>query len=241
MYCDNCISTTHHQSPFHRITKWDGQCFVRAALWQTGLVLQLGHGGMACPLQPSYEASLGGSSLGNTPGSTPMDNGEGMAELDADEACDSEKDEDWIDEDERTLQEDDLKPPQESKGLRGDSWMLVVHTNGIHYLRIRYCKCPGHADHHEQLLASRLYAASIRRPGTVFTFHVLDDFYLENLECKTPARNYFSKLRRLTSNLVPHLVAVSVQGHATTLQPLTLTFTDPGPIPGVHASLKAME
>ncbi|KAG1718273.1 uncharacterized protein EDB91DRAFT_1090173 [Suillus paluster] len=39
-----------------------------------------------------------------------------------------------------------------------------------------------------------------------FTFVVLDDFLLDNLECGTSAMNYYSKLRRVTSSVFPHLV-----------------------------------
>lgn len=50
----------------------------------------------------------------------------------------------------------------------------------------------------------------MQRTKTVFTFGVLDDFVRDNLECGTSALNYYSKLRRVTSNAFPHLVPVSV-------------------------------
>jgi hypothetical protein len=42
----------------------------------------------------------------------------------------------------------------------------------------------------------------------VFTFRVLNDFLIDNLECSTSAMNYYSKLRRMTSSMFPHLVPV---------------------------------
>jgi hypothetical protein len=52
------------------------------------------------------------------------------------------------------------------------------------------------------------FPASFNRPKTVFTFTVLDDFLLDNLECGTSAMNYYSKLQRMTSSMFPHLVPV---------------------------------
>ena len=37
---------------------------------------------------------------------------------------------------------------------------------------------------------------------------MLDNFLRDNVECGTAAMNYFSKLRRITSNVFPHLVPV---------------------------------
>jgi hypothetical protein len=54
-----------------------------------------------------------------------------------------------------------------------------------------------------------MFPASFNRPKTAFTFAVLDDFLLDNLECGTSAMNYYSKLRRMTSSVFPHLVPVS--------------------------------
>ncbi|KAG2078756.1 hypothetical protein BDR04DRAFT_1124429 [Suillus decipiens] len=41
---------------------------------------------------------------------------------------------------------------------------------------------------------------------TAFTFRVLDDFLLDNLECGTSAMNYYSKLQQMTLSMFPHLV-----------------------------------
>ncbi|KAG2154298.1 uncharacterized protein EDB93DRAFT_1102429 [Suillus bovinus] len=48
------------------------------------------------------------------------------------------------------------------------------------------------------------------RPKTVFTFRVLNNFLLDNLECGTSAMNYSSKLQRMTSSMFPHLVPVMI-------------------------------
>jgi hypothetical protein len=51
-----------------------------------------------------------------------------------------------------------------------------------------------------------LFPASFAQPKTAFTFEVLDDFLLNNLECGTLVMNYYNKLRRMTTSVFPHLV-----------------------------------
>ena len=43
---------------------------------------------------------------------------------------------------------------------------------------------------------------------TAFTFQALEDFHLDNLECKTTAGQSFSHLRRLTNDEFPNSVLV---------------------------------
>src|SRR5258708_29918577 len=64
-----------------------------------------------------------------------------------------------------------------------------------------------------QLFQAGLFPASFTRPKTAFTFRVLDDFLLDNLECGTSAMNYYSKLRQMTSSMFPHLVPVMRYHH----------------------------
>jgi len=90
-----------------------------------------------------------------------------------------------------------------------DVVMTIVHTNGVYKRRIQWCKCPNAAIHYVQLLRMRLYPATVQRPQTSFTFDVLDHFYIDSMECKTSANNFYSKLRRLTSNAFPHTVPVA--------------------------------
>ena len=88
---------------------------------------------------------------------------------------------------------------------------LVTYTTpGIHELPFSFCVCPNAPREDIQLLDLGYYPASKSRPKTVFTTHVLDDFLLTNKECKTPARNYYNKLRRVTNTAFPHMVPVSL-------------------------------
>ncbi|KAI6142482.1 hypothetical protein BKA82DRAFT_4018174 [Pisolithus tinctorius] len=50
-----------------------------------------------------------------------------------------------------------------------------------------------------QLLRAKLFPSMFKKPGTAFTFMVLDDFLRDNLECGTSSMNYYSKLHQTTS------------------------------------------
>ncbi|KAG1895644.1 uncharacterized protein F5891DRAFT_984083 [Suillus fuscotomentosus] len=82
----------------------------------------------------------------------------------------------------------------------------IVNKSGVHSVSIWYCHCPGALNPDMQLFQAGLFPASFTRPKTAFTFSVLDDFLLDNLECGTSAMNYYSKIRRLTSSIFPLMV-----------------------------------
>jgi hypothetical protein len=91
----------------------------------------------------------------------------------------------------------------------GGKLVCIVHSTGVYHRTIHYCKCPDAPDHDLQLLALHLFPSSFKNPETLFTFDVLDHFYIDAMECKTSAGSFFSKLRRLTSNSFPEQVPVS--------------------------------
>ncbi|KAG1871419.1 hypothetical protein F4604DRAFT_1881132 [Suillus subluteus] len=84
--------------------------------------------------------------------------------------------------------------------------MVIIDKSGVHRLEIRCCDCPNALSPDIQMFRHGFFPASFNRPKTAFTFRVLDDFLLDNLECGTSAMNYYSKLRRMTSSMFPHLV-----------------------------------
>ncbi|KAG1795293.1 uncharacterized protein HD556DRAFT_1364311 [Suillus plorans] len=71
--------------------------------------------------------------------------------------------------------------------------MVIVDKSGVHRLEIRCCECPNAMSPDIQMFRHRFFPASFNRPKTV-------------LECGTSAMNYYSKLRRMTSSMFPHLV-----------------------------------
>jgi hypothetical protein len=85
----------------------------------------------------------------------------------------------------------------------------VVHSNGIHATRIRYCRCPNATDKVTQLMRARLFPATPQDPKTAFTFTVLKDFHMHNLQLKCGAFDFMLSLRRLTDNVFTAKVPVS--------------------------------
>ena len=111
--------------------------------------------------------------------------------------------------------EDDGEREDESNGVPLAAWekqdkhcLVIVDTSGVHQLCIGWCQCTTAAEPHIQLLRSRLFPATIKRPSTAFTFSLLDYFHIDSVECKTSASSFFSKLCRLTNNSNPHSVPV---------------------------------
>lgn len=125
------------------------------------------------------------------------------ADVDADVDADISEDEEeaWEDADLADM-------PAHLKRPANRNYITIVDTSGIHFCNLSYCTCAGAPEKHVQLFRAQLFAPSTIRPQTAFTFRVLDDFLRDNVECGTSALNYFTKLRRITSNAFPHMVPV---------------------------------
>lgn len=174
---------------------------------QVGVIIHLGHGGGICP--------------------GPLTVGEMQEDLDDDEDT-VDKDEEWEDEDEFVLQDvpetthphlahrlppPDISMEDNTEENIADTEMIIVDRSGVHTLGVRWCRCHAAPPKDMQLLDASLFPASFTRIKTCFTFHVLDDFALENLECKTSCMSFYSKLRRLTSPAFPFTVLVILFSH----------------------------
>ncbi|EDR10391.1 uncharacterized protein LACBIDRAFT_325386 [Laccaria bicolor S238N-H82] len=55
VYCRACCRQTHRRLHTHRVQYWNGRYFRTAGLWETGLVLNLGHNGSPCPNFAEFE------------------------------------------------------------------------------------------------------------------------------------------------------------------------------------------
>ncbi|KAG2070487.1 hypothetical protein BDR04DRAFT_1128462 [Suillus decipiens] len=84
--------------------------------------------------------------------------------------------------------------------------MVIIDKSRVHCLKVRCCHCPNALSSDIQLFRHGFFPASFNRPKTAFTFRVLDDFLLDNLECGTLVMNYYGKLQRMTSSMFPYLV-----------------------------------
>lgn len=88
--------------------------------------------------------------------------------------------------------------------------LRIVDTSGIHTMNVHWCQCHPATAHHRQLLQLGLFPASTKCPKTAFTFDVLDDFLLDNWECKTAAESYVSKIIRATTKGYPGHIPVKI-------------------------------
>jgi CxC2 like cysteine cluster associated with KDZ transposases len=79
-----------------------------------------------------------------------------------------------------------------------NTYVRVVHTNGIHHLAMVTCLCQGEDNVPLDLVASRLLPASFIRIRTLFTAPVMDHFRLCNLELKASAYQFYQLICRLT-------------------------------------------
>ena len=93
-------------------------------------------------------------------------------------------------------------------GASGNTLMIVVDSAGVFEMEVLFCACSDAKPMHEQLLRTCLFPATFKQIETVFSFSVLDNFLIDNLECKTTAQQYFSKLQSMTSSIFPDNVPV---------------------------------
>ncbi|KAF8268583.1 hypothetical protein EI94DRAFT_1700161 [Lactarius quietus] len=73
-------------------------------------------------------------------------------------------------------------------------------------MEVLYCICPNTGEKDEQLFQSGMFPSSFKQIETAFTFSALEEFLTDNLECKTMAQQYFSKLQGITNWMFPHTV-----------------------------------
>ena len=90
----------------------------------------------------------------------------------------------------------------------GNPLLTIVNTSSIFEMEVLFCICQNVGDKDEQLFMARLFPSSLKQIETVFTFSVLDDFLMDNLECKATAQQYYSKLQSITNWMFPDLVPV---------------------------------
>lgn len=85
-------------------------------------------------------------------------------------------------------------------------YITIVDTSGVHHLPYVQCFCRHQKETDVRFMELELFPASYKRVRTVFTFAVMDDFRLENLECKVSAYQYYHKIRQVTNPIFPDSV-----------------------------------
>ncbi|KAH9008300.1 hypothetical protein EDB85DRAFT_2164631 [Lactarius pseudohatsudake] len=88
----------------------------------------------------------------------------------------------------------------------GNPLFTVVDRGGIFDMEVVFCICSELDNTDEQLLQAGLFPATFKQIETLFTFSVLEDFLVDNLECKTTAQQFYAKLQNMTSKMFPNNV-----------------------------------
>ena len=226
----------HIHHPFHRISRWNGRVFLRSSPHKAGITLNLGHSGRLCPKYvPSKLGDRGTGDVNQASGmfrlytirtlfnilisQSPNILGTESFAINSDDPVEqaiqehihiqdeSEDEDDWTNVDKGGV-------PVEGRREKfsNDQYqcpvITVVDITGIHEIRLRFCRCEKLDTNpiSDQLLRSGLFPSSFKKPMTAFTFRVLKDFDLANLEGKTAAFKYYAKLKRLSSNTFPHMI-----------------------------------
>ena len=223
IYCTTCFRARHRCHPFHRVEHWTGSFFKAAWLCQTGLEMHLGHGGFECPSVGMVDVSRyhTGSDNGDVPAQDEFDSADIELDNDDSDGGSSCEDGDSCLDDDTCIMGDgdgsgahsgcrmtDLPHDSGLPTLEGGNVVVFVDVSGVHRLRVHCCQCPNSKTVDRQFVDMGLLPASVVRPKTAFTFRVLDDFRVTNLECHTAGTSYWHKLERKTSNMFPSSVPV---------------------------------
>ncbi|TFK58945.1 hypothetical protein BDN72DRAFT_781409 [Pluteus cervinus] len=79
--------------------------------------------------------------------------------------------------------------------------LTILHINGVHSVRVNYCRCHRAKNRFIQLLRFRLFPATVISPQTAASFELLNFFQLLGFMSKASGFELFQTLTRLTSNI----------------------------------------
>lgn len=221
-FCRGCCRTTHTAHPYHRLECWNGRFFQTVGMWQVGVRLHVGHEGARCIRheklvaldvarddkddERTQEILKGEKDTGviEEDGMGPNLAAENFEkQADTSDAFEDPGDDDADWEDVNVREGEKAFAPLDDDA--GHKFVIVVDITGVHAFPMTVCQC-GQDPIYSKLVSQRLLPASFVEPRTMFTFRVLQDFRLSNLEAKTTAYQYFNKLRRVTNPGFPHLI-----------------------------------
>ena len=92
----------------------------------------------------------------------------------------------------------------------GNLLFTVVDQTGMFNIEVLLCMCSNSGENDAQLLQSGLFPATFKQIETLFTVPMLDNFLIDNLECKTTAQQYYSKLRLMINKMFPNNVPICI-------------------------------
>ncbi|KAI9428962.1 hypothetical protein H4582DRAFT_1828355 [Lactarius indigo] len=195
-FCKECCLQTHMRSPFHRVSRWTGTHFAPMSLMSIGFKLCFGHDGRPCPLTTrsaslvSVEEEQAHSSGGPQPLSQTLEDMPGISDTLFDFVGD-------------VLDPSEGNTRRTRTTMSGNPLITVVNQTGVFDMDVLFCICPNAGANDEQLLQAGIFPSTFKQIETAFTFSVLDDFLADNLECKTTAQQYYSKLQSITNRMFP--------------------------------------
>ena len=79
---------------------------------------------------------------------------------------------------------------------------MLIDITGIHTVRVSYCFCEANGDGNRrtQLLDARWFPASFHRPGTAFTFRLLDHIHKLQARSKINLYDFYAYIESLTNS-----------------------------------------
>ncbi|KAH8979439.1 hypothetical protein EDB92DRAFT_1806523 [Lactarius akahatsu] len=184
-FCKCCCLQTHMRSPFHWMSRWTGAHFAPISLRSLGFKLCLGHDGKPCPLT---HAPLSGDLHLHL--SQEFEDMHAISDTLFDSAGD-------------VLDPSGGHTRRTRTAQSGNPLITMVNQTGVFEMEVLFCVCPNAGTNDEQLLQAGIFPSTFRHIETAFTFSVLDDFLADNLECKTTAQQYYSKLQSITNRMFP--------------------------------------
>jgi hypothetical protein len=234
--CVACCLQVHKRSPFHRIFRWTGTHFSPTSLCSLGFKLCLEHDGDPCPMtvevrcftvyyiilvltcKQGIQAAQGrlqrkqASRRTRSTSLQSVDEQPGPSETppgaQTHRSSTSAGDSAGISDTHFDLDDSGIRAHRVRTAVSGNPLLTMVHQSGVFDMEVLFCICPNAGSRDEQLLHAGLFPSSLKQIETVFTFAVLDDFLLDNLECKTTAQQYYSKLQHITNQMFPDRVPV---------------------------------
>jgi CxC2 like cysteine cluster associated with KDZ transposases len=94
--------------------------------------------------------------------------------------------------------------PNAIYGPESGRLMTIIHTNGIHKMRIVHCACTIRVIPDAiQLAYAGFFPATMEAPRTVFTFQLLKDFDVHNRSTKKSVQTQCAEIQHLTSQASP--------------------------------------
>ena len=102
--------------------------------------------------------------------------------------------------------------------------LMLFDTSGVHIVRITYCFCERNDDgnRHTQLLDARWFPASWNRPGTAFTFRLLNFIHKLQTRSKINLYDFYASLISVTDSAGLTPPVVRRHSLAPCIQPLNL-------------------